>query len=91
MQNELDEEASNLPFEDLGVDSFDEDENTLTLDEFFEITFGSDPLDFDSTQFVTEELTVEMVNKCVERALQISSHGILRDLFPYLIDILSRT
>ncbi|CAG8682734.1 9017_t:CDS:2, partial [Ambispora gerdemannii] len=44
----------------LGMDSFDEDENTLTLDEFFEIIFGSDPLDFNSTQFITEELTVEM-------------------------------
>ncbi|CAG8528217.1 999_t:CDS:2, partial [Ambispora gerdemannii] len=91
MRNDPNEEASNIPFEDLSVDSFDENENTLTIDEFFEITFGSDPLDFDSTQFVTEELTVEIVSKCVERALQNSSHGILRDLFPFLIDILSRT
>ncbi|CAG8433513.1 6724_t:CDS:2 [Ambispora gerdemannii] len=91
MREEPDEEASNIPFEDLGVDSFDENEDTLALDEFFEITFGSSPLDFDSTQFVAEELTVEIVTKYVGRALYTSSHGIMRELFPYLIDILSRT
>ncbi|CAG8616581.1 5356_t:CDS:2 [Ambispora leptoticha] len=89
-------------FEDLAMDSydesfsfdegsFDENENTLTLDAFFEITFGLSPLDFDSTRFIAEELTVETVRKYVIHALQNSSHGILRGLFPYLIDILSRT
>ncbi|KAG9295681.1 hypothetical protein G9A89_002999 [Geosiphon pyriformis] len=74
-------------------DDFSEDgENSLTVAEFSNLTFGTNPLEFDPTDFVCGELDVaKFFQLVVEPMLQNDEQGILRNLFPYLIDLLNRT
>ncbi|KAG9306472.1 hypothetical protein G9A89_003582, partial [Geosiphon pyriformis] len=74
-------------------DDFSEDGgNSLTVAEFSNLTFGTNPLEFDPTDFVCGELDVaKFCQLVVEPMLQNDEQGILRNLFPYLIDLLNRT
>ncbi|CAG8451487.1 11715_t:CDS:2, partial [Acaulospora morrowiae] len=69
-----------------------EEISNLSIDEFFMLLFGLKPIELDPTEFVTEELTTELFVTLVEPFLK-ENHptGIFRNLFPYLVDSISRT
>ncbi|CAG8800351.1 43829_t:CDS:2 [Gigaspora margarita] len=64
----------------------------LSVSEFFELTFGSAPVELDLTSFVTEELTNELFFSIIKPSLgMLNPSGIFRNLFPYIFDTISRT
>uniref|UniRef100_U9TEY0 Uncharacterized protein n=1 Tax=Rhizophagus irregularis (strain DAOM 181602 / DAOM 197198 / MUCL 43194) TaxID=747089 RepID=U9TEY0_RHIID len=64
---------------------------SLSLEEFFQITFGDEPISYDATNFVVDELTEEIFKVKVIPSLKDPTNGILRNIFPYIIDIINRT
>ncbi|CAG8710606.1 hypothetical protein C2G38_2199759 [Gigaspora rosea] len=74
-------------------DSSDSSENSdLTVDYFFKLSFGINPIELDPTEFVTNELTIELFVSFIELHLKKQNPtGIFRNLFPYLVDTISRT
>ncbi|KAF0559039.1 interferon-induced very large GTPase 1-like [Gigaspora margarita] len=64
----------------------------LGLSDFFELSFGLGPIEFDPTNFVTEELTANLFISLIKSSLcEPSPRGIFRKLFPYLVDYINRT
>ncbi|CAG8494559.1 5022_t:CDS:2, partial [Dentiscutata heterogama] len=64
----------------------------LTVDDFFKLSFGLTPIELDPTEFVTNELTKELFVSLIKSSLKEQSPtGIFRNLFPYLVDTISRT
>ncbi|RIB03906.1 hypothetical protein C2G38_729800 [Gigaspora rosea] len=64
----------------------------LTVDDFFKLSFGLIPIELDPTEFVTNEFTKELFVSLIEPSLKEQNPtGIFRNLFPYLVDIISRT
>ncbi|CAG8555189.1 15288_t:CDS:2, partial [Racocetra fulgida] len=65
---------------------------SLTVNDFFKLSFGLTPIELDPTKFVTNELTIEMFASLIEPSLREQNPaGIFRNLFPYLVDTISRT
>ncbi|GBB87731.1 hypothetical protein RclHR1_14200001 [Rhizophagus clarus] len=64
---------------------------SLSLEEFFQMTFGDGVINYDATNFVTDELTKEIFNDKVKSCLSDPTNGILRNIFPYIVDIINRT
>ncbi|CAG8497250.1 15992_t:CDS:2 [Dentiscutata erythropus] len=64
----------------------------LGLSDFFELSFGLGPIEFDPTSFVTEELTIDLFTSLIKPSLcESNPRGIFRNLFPYLVDYINRT
>ncbi|GBB87732.1 hypothetical protein RclHR1_14200002 [Rhizophagus clarus] len=63
----------------------------LSLEEFFQITFGNEEINYDATNFVTDELSKEIFKDNVKSYLSDPTNGILRNIFPYIVDIINRT
>ncbi|KAF0450885.1 von willebrand factor type a domain protein [Gigaspora margarita] len=64
----------------------------FTVSDFFKLTFGLIPVELDPTEFVTNELTDELFASLIEPSLrELNPTGIFRNLFPYLLDTISRT
>ncbi|KAF0387350.1 interferon-induced very large GTPase 1-like [Gigaspora margarita] len=64
----------------------------LTVDDFFKLSFGLTPIELDPTEFVTNEFTKELFVSLIEPSLKVQNPtGIFRNLFPYIVDIISRT
>jgi hypothetical protein len=55
------------------------------------MTFGDGEISYDATNFVTDELTKEIFKAKVKSCLTDPTNGILRDIFPYIVDIINRT
>ncbi|GBC08884.1 hypothetical protein RclHR1_08460001, partial [Rhizophagus clarus] len=68
-----------------------ESSNDISLEEFFSVTFGKEEINYDATNFVTDELTEEIFKAKVESRLKDPKKGILRNIFPYIVDIINRT
>ncbi|RGB35755.1 hypothetical protein C1646_742084 [Rhizophagus diaphanus] len=64
---------------------------SLSLEEFFQMTFGDEIISYDATNFVTDELTKEIFKVKVKPSLSDPTNGILRNIFPYIVDIINRT
>ncbi|PKC16019.1 hypothetical protein RhiirA5_494108, partial [Rhizophagus irregularis] len=64
---------------------------SLSLEEFFQLTFGDEIISYDATNFVTDELTKEIFKVKVKPFLSDPTNGILRNIFPYIVDIINRT
>ncbi|CAB4389186.1 unnamed protein product [Rhizophagus irregularis] len=64
---------------------------SLSLEEFFQLTFGDEIISYDATNFVVDELTKEIFKAKVESCLSDPTNGILRNIFPYIVDIINRT
>ncbi|RGB35754.1 hypothetical protein C1646_742083 [Rhizophagus diaphanus] len=64
---------------------------SLSLEEFFQLTFGDEVISYDATNFVVDELTKEIFKAKVKSCLNDPTKGILRNIFPYIIDIINRT
>ncbi|CAG8789014.1 12517_t:CDS:2, partial [Dentiscutata erythropus] len=68
-----------------------QDNPTLTVDDFFKLSFGLTPIKLDPTEFVTNELTEKLFASLIKSSLKEQSPtGIFRNLFLYLVDIISR-
>ncbi|KAG9286264.1 hypothetical protein G9A89_014250 [Geosiphon pyriformis] len=94
--NSNEEHSSNSRKEEIFDDEFNDDfsddkETSLTFMEFSNLTFGTKPLKFDPTDFVCEELDIANFVQLVTPMLETGEQGILRNLFPHLIDLLNRT
>ncbi|CAG8659160.1 18025_t:CDS:10, partial [Rhizophagus irregularis] len=63
---------------------------SLSLEEFFQLTFGDEVISYDATNFVVDELTKEIFKAKVESYLNDPTKGIFRNVFPYIIDIINR-
>ncbi|CAI2188056.1 12548_t:CDS:2, partial [Funneliformis geosporum] len=77
-------------------DSSDEEQSEsledLSLEEFFQMTFGDDVIKYDATNFVTAELNEDVFKTEVGPYLKYhDTQGILRNIFPYIVDIINRT
>ncbi|CAG8795334.1 17534_t:CDS:2, partial [Dentiscutata erythropus] len=69
-----------------------QDSSDLTVDDFFKLSFGLTPIELDPTEFVTNELTKELFVSLIEPSLKEQNPtGIFRNLFPYIVDTISRT
>ncbi|CAG8449872.1 3791_t:CDS:10 [Funneliformis caledonium] len=81
---------------DSSYDSSDEETQSessedLSLEEFFQMTFGDIAINYDATNFVTAELNEEVFKIEVGPYLKYHTQGILRNIFPYIVDIINRT
>ncbi|CAG8497682.1 7066_t:CDS:10 [Funneliformis mosseae] len=82
---------------DSSEDSSDEETQSessddLSLEEFFQMTFGDDAINYDATNFVTAELNEDVFKTEVVPYLKYhNTQGILRIIFPYIVDIINRT
>ncbi|CAG8645040.1 31712_t:CDS:10 [Gigaspora margarita] len=64
----------------------------LTMDDFFKLSFGLTTITLDPTKFVTNKFTKELFVSLIDPSLKEQNPtGILCKLFPYLVDIISRT
>ncbi|CAB4476789.1 unnamed protein product [Rhizophagus irregularis] len=68
-----------------------ESSDDISLEEFFCVTFGKEEINYDATNFVTDELTEEIFKVEVVSRLKDPKQGILRNIFPYIVDIINRT
>ncbi|CAG8718782.1 5731_t:CDS:2, partial [Gigaspora margarita] len=69
-----------------------QDSSDLTVEDFFKLSFGLTPIELDSTKFVTNEFTYEVFTSLIEPSLKKENPSeIFRNLFPYLVDTISRT
>jgi hypothetical protein len=55
------------------------------------MTFGNEAINYDATNFVTDELTKEVFKTKMESCLKDPTKGIFRNIFPYIVDIINRT
>ncbi|GBC08887.1 hypothetical protein RclHR1_08460004 [Rhizophagus clarus] len=94
------EESSNDAVSDLSSkdsdDSSDEETSSdsldgISLEEFFNVTFGEEEINYDATIFITDELTKEVFKDKVVSCLKDPTKGILRNIFPHIVDIINRT
>ncbi|CAG8497641.1 7064_t:CDS:10 [Funneliformis mosseae] len=84
-------EISDASSEDSDESSDEETQQDLSLEEFFQITFGDETINYDATNFVTDELSEDIFITEVGPYLKDHKQGILRNIFPYIVDIINRT
>ncbi|CAI2171884.1 18637_t:CDS:10 [Funneliformis geosporum] len=84
-------DTSDTSSEDSDDSSEEETQQDLSLEEFFQITFGDEPINYDVTNFVTDELSEDVFKTEVGTYLKDHTQGILRNIFPYIVDIINRT
>jgi hypothetical protein len=68
-----------------------ESSDDMSLEEFFCVTFGEKEINYDATNFVTDELTEDVFKVKVVSRLKDPTKGILINIFPYIVDIINRT